>query len=257
MKSINYLILVFILVLINFPISGLAATPVDIDITNPVAIFSTSPSTTSNKIDAFLDWQAITYSPFWYQGRGLPNKSSQIAAGLTFAKNNNNYNDYEYRWLFNEVLIQDWRRGATNVVFKISRASSEALSLRVLGRDGKNRVLDESIKLVLVDPEALIYLVDQDGQRSALSDYKVNINSTIRFEAVPFFFNQLNDKLLDYKWKFDSQDFDDDQAVDKNIFELKTAEIANRFGHSLSVDVFNKKNSSFEWSRYKTTINYK
>jgi len=163
----------------------------------------------SNKVsDVIIDWQANTYTPFWYQGRKLPIAGSEIKISITPLDLKKSLK-YIYRWSINDKLFKDWS-AEKEIVFKmenidisinISIGEREDIKTFIGDKVGERVTILKRLPydLLLVEPELILYS-ENNNFLTYPKRLETSTGKTIKFSAVPFFFNLNNINQLNFNW---------------------------------------------------------
>jgi hypothetical protein len=171
--------ILFILVAI---LMSLAATP------GPTHAQGTQPK-------LMVTWRSSNYAPLDFKGRVLPIKGSFLEAGVEVLDRGipADLSLQKIYWYLNGNLIA----GGDDI--RIVRFVAEqvgALDLRVQIPNYKTQTLVKTITIPVGAPEAVIVASSIDG--------KISKRST-EMRAVPFFFNVVNPKNLNFSWRVNNQ----------------------------------------------------
>jgi len=191
--------------------------------------------------DVIIDWQALTYSPWWYQGRNLPTIGSKVKVGLTFLKPTKD--DFYYLWkVDNKSVNLAPDPLAKEVTFEV-KSFSELIELKIFKKkkESFDLVGRHFINLAVSNLEAVIYLLKND-KLSYQEEISVKGGDRSSFLTVPYFFNIDQSKNLKFNWRFLGKNTSGTD-FNPNLLDLNIEKVSRVLYAPLSVFVSNEDSS--------------
>lgn len=239
MKYFKTILILFLLV---FASDSLAQTTTLPGLSSPLDY--TVENKEANEV--IIDWQAITYSPWWYQGRKLPTVGSKIKLGLTFLKplKDNLY----YIWVVDDKKTNQVPDSSLKEIIFEVKDFSVPIELKIFekkiskaGKESFDVVEQYYMNLIVVDPEAVIYSL-KNKELSYQAETTVTSGEKKSFLAIPYFFNINQPKDLKFSWQFLGKTISG-ANLNPNLLDLNIQK-ASRVSYSpLSVSVSNEDSS--------------
>ncbi len=146
-----------------------------------------------------ITWHASrSYVPPAYEGKALPNQSSQITASVEAFSNGHraDLSKSNVYWYLNDVLMGGGTGIRTNTFTLFGGAGSSAQTLRVEVPDYPGGYLIATTPLPLVDPVVVVNAPYPGGQVSA---------NPFMVSALPYFFNITSPNQLGFSWSVNGQ----------------------------------------------------
>ncbi len=217
-----------------------------------VLVFSQNPQTSSGQTeDVDLLYEALTYTPYWYQGSALPTIKSQVKVVVIPSSS---------------VLIYDWYInnkkqfyasgiGKDFFIFEIKNYDDYNITVKILDKN-KTVVFEKAVVLSAgqIKPEIIFYeesplmgIIFNNTLKESFNLFK----ETINIIAEPFYFSNINQ--LGYDWEMNNKNILP-QENNQRIINLQTpAGISGVSNISLEItDLLNQ----FQTANNKINITY-
>ncbi len=140
-----------------------------------------------------ITWKTDSFIPYWYRGRAMPIRASNIRASLAMMDNGKivDLSKYAIGWSGNNGVFEK-EIGLINFDFQFDKLISEQqnLTATVFNYNGQN--VKKTINIPVSRPEI--------GLETNLNRTIIENGGKAALRAVPFFFNINSESSLDIKW---------------------------------------------------------